>query len=57
MNSARQRIDRRDADEAPDGDEIIDLDLRPEFISEERRHFGAVGGDALLAAEEGAQDE
>ena len=34
---ARDRVHRDHADEAPDRDEIIDLDLRAELVAEERR--------------------
>ncbi len=38
-------------------DQIIDLDLRAEAPVEQAQDLGAIGGDAGLTAEEGAQDQ
>src|SRR5208337_4616648 len=54
---AGQRVHRGDAEEAPDRDQIVDFDLRPELQPEQRREPGAIGRDSLLPAEERAQDE
>ena len=54
---ARQRIHQADAKQAPGGDQVVDLDLRPEAPVEQAQQPGAVGRDAFLAAEERAQDQ
>ena len=48
----RQRVHRDHAREAPDGDQVVHLDLRPEGEPEEAAARDAVAGDARLAAEE-----
>ena len=49
----REREHRDHADEAPDGDQVVDLDLRAEGDARAKRLADdAVGGDAAFAAEE-----
>ena len=43
--------------QAPGGDQVIDLDLRAEIPVEQAQQLGAVGRDAFLAAEKRAQDQ
>ncbi len=54
---AGQRVHRDHGDQRPRRHQIIDLDLRAETPAEQFQQFGAVGGDAGFAAEEGAQDQ
>ncbi len=54
---AGQRVHRDHRDQRPRRHQIVDLDLRAETPAEQLQQFGAVGGDAGFAAEEGAQDQ
>ncbi len=54
---AGQGVHRCRRCQAPAGDQVVDLDLRPEREAEHMDEVGAVGADALLAAEDAAQDE
>ncbi len=54
---ARDLVHEVHAQEAPEGDQVVDLDLRPEIPVEDAQELGAVRRHALLAAEEPAQDQ
>ena len=51
QGGARNLVHQEHAQEAPEGDQVVDLDLRPEAPVEDPQQLGAIGGDALLAAE------
>ena len=54
---AGEGVHRDHRNQGPRRHQIIDLDLRAEIPVEYPEQLGAIGGDAGLAAEKGAQDQ
>ena len=54
---ARECVHRERGHEQPEGDQVVDLTVAREWQAEQQRRLRAVGGDALLTAEEAVEDQ